>query len=1021
MTTVFSCFLLLVGMIGYERLSVRELPDVDFPVVSVRTIYRGASAQVVDEKVTDVIERQISTLEGVKHITSSSRDSQSVVTIEFDLSRKIESAAQDVRDRIGRIRALLPRDVDEPSVEKFDLNAFAIMWLALSEKEGYERSELSLSAFARDEVRDRLETLPGVGSILIGGEKRRAMRIEVDPNKLSSYGITYDEVKRALKKQNVELPTGRVEGVMREYTLELKGRPQSSQEFEELIVAQAADQSVRLRDVGRAYEGVENLRTLARFNGKKAVGLGIIKQSQANTIEVADAVKQEMERIALPPDLQLEIAFDSSIFVRDSVDEVKTSLVLAGALVLGIIYLFLGRTQITLIPAVVMPISVISTYACMYALGFTLNNFTLLALVLSIGVVVDDAIVILENSVRHLREKTGEQEARGPIVSESVSEVALAVVATSVALIAVFLPIAFVEGQIGRFFYEFGVTVSVSIAISTLVALTLTPMLCALLLSRSLLRLKGKIEPMITALARRYERLLRFAMKRRDRVLSSILIASVALSALLFSIVGKEFIPTSDRGSFIVELKAPQGATLYYGDRHLRQVEELLAKHPGVASFFSALALSEAGVGEVTKGVVFTRLHDLKTGKRASQEQILQELRRNFEEIPGVELSAVGMSPFSRGQSNKPFQLVLSCNDFDLLVSTARFLREALGTVEGLVDLSDDLRLSKPQFSLEFDRDFLWKQGVNIEQISSVLNAYLAGEQIGDYERRGERFDLILQLPAARRMSPELLKAIDVRSAQGKLVNLASLLSPKMGVGPSEIMRYDRKRSVTFSANIDGRPLGEISDRVTQLLNEKIPLDGAVSWKFKGDAEQMQESLGSLFSAFFLSLLFIYLVLCAQFESFLDPLVIMVCVPLSLLGALGALVVSGMALNIYSMIGMIMLIGLVTKNAILLIDYARVLRARGKELEEAIYESGLTRLRPILMTAISTIFGILPIALAVGAGAAERRPLGVAAIGGMLSATLLTLVVIPLVYLLLYRIKAWLQALVWSAKGVNES
>lgn len=1017
MTSVFSLFLLLFGVIGYQELSVRELPDVDFPIVSIRTAYKGASAEIIDKKVTEEIERQVSSIEGVKSISSLSRESESLVTVEFHLDRPIDSAAQDVRDRVARARLFLPAEAKEPSVEKFDLNAFAIVWLAMSfenDLPGAQSRELELSEIARDTVRPSLEGLVGVGSILIGGEKRKALRVEVDPRQMAAHGVSYQELKLALLSQNIEPAAGRFEGKMREYSVEVKAKPANVAEFSELIIGTYGGKFVRIGDVAQVYEGVENERTLARFNGKSAVGIGVIKQAKANTVEVAHAVKEQVKNIILPEGVKIEMAFDSSIFVEDSIEEVKNSLIFSALLVLVIIYLFLGRAQITLIPAIVMPISIVGTYGCMAFLGFSLNNFTLLALILSIGVVVDDAIVILENSVRHLKDRNKSRNNTEQVhvsisstVDKATNQVAVAVIATSVALIAVFLPVALVEGQIGRFFYEFGVTVCLSIAISTLVALTLTPMLCAHFLNDKVIHTSGLLEAWMQRLQNLYKQLLVKLFIYPKTVLALSFSLTALISILLVALLGKEFMPTGDRGSFIIELTAPQGSTLDYSAQQLSQVEEMLSERAEVASYFGAVALAQGGAGQVSKAIVFTRLHSIKEKARLDQETILKQLRAQFQNIPGVEITAMGMSPFSRGQSNQPFQLILSSSQYDLLLQSTEKVKNVLQKVKGFTGLQDDLLLNAPQVFLEFDKDRLWEQGVSITEISSALLAYLAGEKVGDYESSGKRYDLVIQMPSHLRGSPkELLENLQVRNAEGAFIDLSSLVSLRVGAGPSEIKRFDKKRSVTFSAGITGRALGEITEEVRSKLQEILPSDAStVNWKFKGDTEQMQESLGSLVTAFFLGILVIYLVLCAQLESVLAPFVIMCSVPFSIVGALLGLLVFNMTLNIYSMIGMIMLIGLVTKNAILLVDYAQVLQLEGYSDREAIFKSSLTRLRPILMTAISTLVGILPIALSFGPGAMMRRPLGIAVACGMSSALLLTLIVIPVLYLVVCRLR----------------
>lgn len=988
--TVMSLMIILFGTLGYIHLAVREFPNVDFPIVTIKTSLPGANPQIIEEEVSDVIEEEISTIEGIKQITSRSLEGNSLVTIEFNLDRDIDIAAQDVRDKISRIRKRLPSDIEEPSIEKLDLNAKPIMWIAVS-GEGWLQSDLS--HYSEKKLKEKIQKVKGVGSVIIGGEKRYAVRIWLDTDKLYSRGLTIDDVGRALRERNVELPSGRIEGINREFSVKTNGEIESVEAFNELIITYKEGVSIKIKDIAYVESGVENERTLSRFKGKPAIGLGILKQSEANTISVAQEVKKTLEELkkTLPKGVETHIAFDSSVFVQKSIDEVKETLIIAGLLVLFTIFFFLRNLRSTFIPSLAMPISVVTTFALMYFLGFTLNNFTLLALVLSIGIVVDDAIVMLENIYRRMEE--GEGRFKASIVGSR--EITFAIVAASFALIAVFLPVAFMDGIVGRFFYEFGISVSAAVIISAFVALTMTPMLCSRFLKyeKKHSTLYNFLEKGYIRLEDFYKNLLKLALNHRFLVLIFALF-SLFIGLVGFALLNKEFIPVEDRGSFVITLEAPEGSTLEYTDKYLREIENFLANKEEVQSYFSALALSMVGGGEVNKGILFVSM--VERSKRRSQEDVMNEIRQDLSLVTGVNAFVVTLDPFAKGMQNRNFEYILTAHDFNELQSYSKIFTDALKKKSGFIEVDSDLEINKPELMVVIDREKAASLGISIRSLSKQLNTLLAGKAYSKFKSRGERYDVILQIPKKERLTPDIINRIYMRSENGDLLRLGNFIQIIEGVGPSVINHYEKGRSVKISANLDGITLNEAVGIANDLAKKILPK--GFETLLTGQAQNMKESFSSLIQTFLLAVLIIYLILAAQFESFISPLIIMGALPLSMIGAFGGLLIFHMTLNIYSLIGIIMLMGLVTKNSILLVDYTNQLRARGVEINEAIQEAGRVRLRPILMTAFSTIFGIIPIALSLGAGAESRRPMGVAVIGGMFTSTLLTLIIIPVLY-----------------------
>ncbi len=1006
LATVMSLAIVLFGLLSLMRLPVREYPDIESRVVSVTTILRGASAQVVETEITDPIEEQLATLEGVKLLTSSSQEQVSRITIEFDIKRNVDEAANDVRDRVSRVRGQLPSTADEPIVAKQDANAQPILWLSVN-GEGF--SILELSDAARNLLAERLQRVEGVASAFVGGERRYAMRVWLDPVRLAARGVTVVDVEKALHSENAEIPSGRIEGRGREFAVRTRGDLQRPEEFGAIVVASQGDAPVRLSDVAEVTLGAEDERTALRYNGVPSVGVGVIKQQKSSTVEVARNVRTALPalREILPAGMHVEVAYDSSTFIEDAIREVLISLFVAVVLVFLVTFVFLRSMRATLIPAVAIPVSVIGTFTATYFLGFSLNILTLLALVLAIGLVVDDAIIMLENIHRHI--EMGKPRLQAAV--DGASEVGFAIVATTLTLVAVFIPVAFLTGRIGTLFNEFGIAVAVSVMISGFVALTLSPMLC----SRVLRAHAGATEHAEGGAAserprrkgwdagmhENYERILRWTLRHRRAVLAGMLVVA-GLTAVLYRALPSELVPTEDRGLVFNILFAPEGSTLEYTDRYLRQAEAIYRNVPEVGGVFSAVGLGFGGPGRVTDGFMFVRLKRYEERKR-SQQEIVQAVFPQMMGIPGVIAIPINL-PSLGGGFGQPVQFVLLAESYEeLQQATGTFMAEAM-KLGYLLNPDSDLKLNKPQLDVRIDRDRASALGVSVSDIGTVLQTLLGGREAGRFKRGNHQYDVILQVPSEGRATPATIEQLHVRGSGG-LVQLASVVKVEEKVSPRELNHFNRVRSATISANLaPGVTIGQALDDLRRIARASLP--PGIRTDLAGESREFAESSSGLNVLFLIALLFIFLVLAGQFESFLHPVTILVSVPLAVAGALASLWAMKMSLNIYSQIGLIMLIGLVTKNAILIVEYANQRMARGMDVIEAVVGAAIIRLRPILMTTLSTVFGVLPIALGLGAGAESRKPLGVVVVGGMLFSTLLTLVLVPVVYSMLARVAA---------------
>ena len=1004
--TVLSLLITLLGLIALFRLPNRELPDVDPPIVSVTTVFQGAAPDVVETSITEPLEDEIMGIEGIKHVTSLSREQVSNITIEFELDRNVDLAAADVRDRVARARNRLPDDVDEPIVAKQDADASPVIWLALAGGS----DPIAVSRLAEDMVQDRLAKLPGVASVVIAGERRMAMRIWIDNDRLTSFQLTVADVGAALKRENVDIPSGRIEGPEREFTVRTRGELDTARAFEEMVVANVKGEPVRLRDVGRAEVGPETERKIVRFNGEAAVGLGVVKLSQANTIAVADAVLAAIDEIRadLPADVQLRVAFDGSTFIRESISNVLHSLGEAIALVLVVIFLFLRTFRATLIPAVAIPVSIVGTFSILYFAGFTINTLTLMGLTLAIGLVVDDAIIVLENITRWIEGGTPPREA----AIRGMNEISFAVVASTISVVAVFLPLAYLSDETGRLFGEFGVTVAASVAISGVVALTLSPALCARVLRagesetglrRTLLRASDALNDGYTAWLRR-------AMAHRTLWVGiGVAWFALGLAMLATGAVDREFIPSADRGGFFVLTRAPEGATIDYTDRYQRLVEKRVAALPEMDRMFSVIALGLGAPGIVNEGIVIGSLADERD---RHIRDVIAELRPELADVTGVQAFANEFQALGRGFGGAPVSVVLMGPDVAELAQHADTLAQrAEQEIPGLLNVRSDLLLNKPQLDVDIDRDRASDLGVSVRDIASALQVLLGGVDLSTFKVGGQTYDVIVQLERRERSRPADIPLLYVHGTGGQLIPLSSVATVRESTAARGVPHFDRQRAATVTASLaPGISQGEAVEKVRALAQEVLPASGGWRVGFSGESEQFFESGRAIVFAYLLGVAVIFLVLAAQFESFVHPLTILIAVALSFTGALATLWLTGTTLNLFSQIGMVMLVGLVAKNSILIVEFANQLREQGRGIAEAAFEAGRTRFRPILMTALSTIVGMLPIALGgsrtlgellgVGAGGELRAPLGIAAVGGMAFSTALTVFVVPAAYVM---------------------
>jgi HAE1 family hydrophobic/amphiphilic exporter-1 len=1014
--TMFIMGLVVLGLVAYPDIGVDLFPKVDFPIVNVTTRLKGASPEIMDIDVTDKIEEAVNTINGVKTISSTSTEGVSVVTVEFVLERNIDLAVQDVREKVSVARKNLPQDIDEPIIEKVDPDATPVLWMNVAG----QRPIGDLSTYANEVLKEQIQKVQGVGAVNMSGLRLRQVRIWLDQDKLRAYQITATDVVQALGKENVELPGGRIESRSKEYAIKIKGEFPRVPDFNDLIITYFRGAPVRIRDLGRAEDGLEEKRTVARLNGVTSVALGVQKQSGTNTVEVIDAVKKELDKVErnLPPGMIISISFDQSRFIKRSINEVQHHLVIGGLLAVLAVFLFLRNVRTTLISALALPISVISTFFLIQIFGFTFNNMTMLALTLSIGILIDDAIIVIENIYRHIEEGMQPREA----AHFATAEIGLAVMATTMAIVAIFLPVAFMKGIIGRFFLQFALTVVFSVLVSLLVSFTLTPMLSSRYLKAHKTqgdnpgrhgRLAGlfhrageKLETYYTATERVYRSILVTCLNRRNTILVLALVVFV-LSLGVTRFIGKEFVPQEDQSQFLVRLETPIDYSVDEAGKLIARAEAIVKDIPEVIRLSSMQGYGR--LQQVNRAVFFVTLSP-KADRKRSQQAIMADIRRQLAAIPGLKGTSENISLIGGGQRNVPIQYAVRGTDLDALEKSTKAIAREFSKVQGVVDVDTSLETGKPEIKVYIDRDKAADLGVNIATIAEAINFLIGGEvDVTKYkdEARGRRYDVRARLEPRDRTNPADIGKIYVRSKDGRLVEISNVVQIVEGGGPSIINRVDRQRAINLYANLEGKPMGEAITELNAISAGILP--AGFTARYKGQADTMAESFQYLMFAIFLGIVMAYMVLASQFESFVHPFTVLLSMPLSFIGAFGALLITGKTLNIFSFIGLILLMGLVKKNAILLVDYTNTLRARGVERREAILEAGPVRLRPILMTTFAMVFGMLPVALGVGEGAETRAPMGIAVIGGLLTSLFLTLVVVPAAYDLFDDGQEWMK------------
>jgi multidrug efflux pump len=1008
LATVMCLTLVLFGAISFTRLPIRESPDIDAPVVSITTVYTGASARVMEVEVSQVLEDEMSGIEGVKSIVSINREQVSLITVEFELERPIDAAAQDVRDRVLRVRSKLPDDIEEPVITKQDADASPFIWIVLY---GEDYSMLELTNIAERFFKDRLQTLSGVGGVIIGGEKRKSIRVWLDTYRLAAYHLTVTDIASALSEKSVNLPSGRIEGASREFSVFMEGELNTPEAIANLVIRTNNNVPIRIAEVARVEYGPEDDRKLIRFNGKTCVGVGIIKQSKSNALEVARLIKEELKDIrpGLPDGLEAVIGYNSTIFIDRAINEVRDALFLSAILVTLVIFFFLRTLRATFIPTITIPASLIATFTAMYILDFSINILTILGLTLAIGLVVDDSIVVLETIYRGIEEGEDPKTA----AFKGMKRVSFAVLSTTVVLIAVFVPLAFITGNTGRLFREFGITLSIAVSFSTFFALTLTPMLCSVVLGKEkqagTSRFFNYLETGFNKVEQGYSKLLTRSIKKTFIIIALTVVVSVA-GVLLFRALPSEFLPVEDRAVILTIMLAPEGSTLDYTLGYVKQVEQIMLSQPEVERAISVVGLGIGAPGMVSQGLLFSTLLPLEERDRKQQE-IVKSIFPLILSVPGILAFPVNPPSLGRTSLDQPISFVIKGNDYEQLFDVTEEIIKRARKIRGVINLNSDLKLNKPELLVEIDRDKASDLGVSVRNIATTLQVQLGGKDFATFEEAGEQYKVIVQLEKDNRNLPDQLESLYLRGDQETLIQLSNLVSVSERTAPRELNHYDRRRAVTITGSLlPGFTVGNALKRLEAIVEDVLPTEGGYQTALSGQSREFKESGYSLIFAFNLALIVIFLALAAQFESFTDPLTILVTVPLGITGAFGALYLTGMSINLYSQIGLVMLVGLATKNGILIVEFANQLRAEGLDIVESVVQAARLRFRPVLMTAISTIFGMLPIAFATGAGSESRSPMGMVVIGGMLLSTLLTLVVIPVVHIIVQKMVNYLKS-----------
>jgi HAE1 family hydrophobic/amphiphilic exporter-1 len=996
--------LIFFGLISFQGMGVGQMPDVDFPVLNVDVSWEGAAPEVMESDVVDIVEDAVMGIQGLRDVSSSIRQGQASITLEFDLERDIDVALQEVQSKLSETAKRLPNEIDPPVIQKTNPEDQPIMWLSVTSSK-FPRREIM--EFVDRQLKDRFKTIPGVGEIFLGGFIDRNLRVWLDRNKLEKYELTVEDVIRAIQAEHVELPAGRLETAQRESNVRAMGEARSIEEFEKIMIYQRAGQPIYrpipLMDVATIEDGLADVRRISRVLGQPAVGLGIRKQRGANTVAVARMVKKRMAEVQkdIPEGYVLGINFDSTRFIEDSVQELVFTLILSALLTSAVCWLFLGSWSSTLNILFAIPTSILGTFIVLRFSNFTLNTFTLLGLTLAIGIVVDDAIMVLENIVRHRQMGEGQKDA----ALKGSREISFAALAATISIVAIFLPVAFMKGIIGKFFFQFGITISVAVALSLLEALTLAPMRCSQFLDieSSHRGITGWVEKTMESARKGYSRFLVFSLDHKALVF---VIAIVFFAASMASLprIRKEFVPAQDQSMFLCRIKTPIGSSLDYTSDRMKEVEKIAMQRPEFKRYYAAVG--GFGGGEVNAGMIFITLktpkerpRDAEAGKRLTQEEIMAYYRREFNKVPDVKavIQDLSMRGFA-AQRGFPIEFTIRGPDWDRLVELADAIEAEMKKNDLFQDVDTDYQAGMPELRVYPDRDLAFARGVSIGSIASAINAMIGGERIAKYTKSGRRYDVRVQVVREQRTQPEDIQRLVVWNNRGEMVRLADVTTIEEKPSLLAITRKGRERAIGIFANV-GRAKSQADSLKKAEEIAKGILPEGYRLVFSGTSQTFRESFESLIFALWLGVLVAYMVLASQFNHLIHPVTVLLALPFSLSGAFLSLAVSGFSLNVFSMIGLILLMGIVKKNSILLVEFTNQMREKGMGVREALLTACPIRLRPIVMTSVSTIAAAIPPALAMGPGAETRIPMAISVIGGVTVSTLLTLFVVPAAYL----------------------
>lgn len=1035
---VMSLVIVLMGVICWTKLPVREYPDIDPPVVTITTIYPGANSKVIETEITDLLESEISGVEGIRTMVSSSRDQVSTIVVEFVLERNIDVAAQDLRDKISRIAGTLPDNVKDPIIAKADADAQPIVWVRVQSN---KRNLIDLAEYTDREIKDYFQNIAGVSKVIFGGEKRRSVQVLIDPKRLAYYGLTVLDLEQALKENNLELPAGTILSKTKEFSINVDARLTKLEEYENIIVRSSRLGQVKLKDLATIRIGPENDQAFVRFNGQQGFGLGIVRQAKSNTVQISDDVRKLVDNLQgkIPKDIQLSIGYDAAEFIRLSMDELYQSIIQATLLVLLVIFVFLRSLRTTLVPGLAIPISLIGVMAAIQIWGFTINQMTLLGLIISIGIVVDDSIIVLENIYRYIEEGMDPKEA----ARKGSEEITFAVIATTLVLISIFLPVAFLSGITGRLLSEFAFSLCGATLISAFVSLTIVPMLCSRVFKPitketkiQKVSLYGNVKKLLektsNAMESSYQKLLEPVLRHKSKFVIFVLIFCIPLTLFLLTVIPQDFIPDEDRGSFIVVFKSTTGSNIEVMDRQIRKVENILAKIPEMAVTIAVAAFGRDAPGKATEGIVIARLKHWNERSR-KVGAIVGPLYPQFFAMPEVfTLPILPKSGPDSGFGAQPIQLVIKSNDLDFLAKISAQVVQQSFTLPSILFSRANLKLDKPELSVEINRDKALSLGISMQDISRSIELLFTGVDVTEFNDNGENYKVIMEVPREEKGDVNKIGEFAIRGKDGQLVQLSNIVSIKETVGVEDRNHHNRKKSVTIEASPQPKVtatqgLNDLEELTRKILKETKEIPPDMEIDYLGTSKELKDSNAALYFGFLIALLFAYLFLAGQFESFISPGIIMLTVPLALIGALIGLALyqifpwltqtligilgqkffwlqfvipqfKNISMNLYSQIGMIMLIGIATKNGILLVEFMNQLREQGMEFNQAIVEAAKLRMRPIFMTSITTALGLIPIALGLGIGTESRQSLGVVIIFGLLISTVITLFLIPCVY-----------------------